>query len=193
MIKTSLCIWAQNRYIFSLWKRKKGEVRSQFWTLLQLEICLFVCCLKKLLRFKRRVQTKHVSLKVSLQFTTSLAILQNLMKHLYPEVQQSPVHLRPFVQGTLWTSCWCIFGFYDTSVKRPLSEQYLYPNLVLTAYGTKNWLEKITFLIANLTYVIGLWHCGSDFEEDWRSINHCIGQTYPPSIFGISDIWQWSS
>ena len=190
MIKTSLCIWAQNRYIFLCENEKKGEVRSQFWTLLRLEICLFVCCLKKLLRFKRRVQTKHVSLKVSLQFTTSLAILQNLMKHLYPEVQQSPVHLRPFVQGTLWTSCWCIFGFYDTSVKRPLSEQYLYPNLVLTAYGTKNWLEKITFLIANLSYVIGLRHWRSNFEEDCRSINHCIGQTYPPFIFWIADIWQ---
>ena len=164
MIKTSLCISAQNRYIFSLWKRKKGEVRSQFWTLLQLEIYFFVCCLKKLLRFKKRVQTKHVSFKVSLQFTTSLAILQNL-SHLYPDVQQSPVRLRPIVQGTLWTSC----DVFLTSTTQVSSGRYLsnisIPTWCWQLMVQKVDLKKITFLIPNLSYVIGLWHCGSDFEE----------------------------
>ena len=137
MIKTSLCISAQNRYIFSLWKRKKGEVRSQFWTLLQLEIYFFVCCLKKLLRFKKRVQTKHVSFKVSLQFTTSLATLQNL-SHLYPDVQQSPVRLRPIVQGTLWTSC----DVFLTSTTQVSSGRYL-SNICTPTWCWQLMVQKI--------------------------------------------------
>ena len=137
-----------------------------------------------------RVQTKHVSLKVSLHFTTSLAILQNLMKHLYPEVQQSPVHPRPIVQGTLWTSC----DVFLTSTTQVSSGRYL-SNICTPTIGADSlWYKKltwkITFLIANLSYVIGLRHWRSNFEEDCRSINHCIGQTYPPFIFWIADIWQ---